>query len=412
MVFKRSKIYVLIFIFAFIIYFTQDYTLINIEKTALIVTLGVDKSEEDYVVTAQIAVPEGSSTKSTNKEAVISSNGKTIFEAISSISDKTGWYPKLSFCNLIVLGESMLSENVMDVLLFFIRSYKIEDSAIVCTAKGEAKELLLSSSPLDTISGLSLSKIFVKDYESASKVYTTSIKDFCINYYSRSSYGYMPFVKTIMTDESGKGGKSVSTSTTTEPESGSGGGSGGGSSGKSSGGEQQLVIYDASTCQLFNKGYYAGELDSDESLCLSLLYRRVKEAFITINATDNDGKTGDILIDILKSSKKLKLVFENDSPTFIIDLKVWARVSDANFSEKINRVADLGKLNDNMKFKTEEFIKEKIQSVAKKSKETKCDIFEVKNLLYKYHTKKYKEHELTILDDLKVKTNVTVLNYL
>ncbi len=412
MIYKRSKIYVLLFILMFIIYFTQDYTLINIEKTALIVTVGVDKGDDDYVVTAQIAVPEGSSTKTTNKEAVITSNGKTIYEAISSISDKTGWYPKLSFCNLIVLGESMLTDNVMDVLLFFIRSYKIEDSAIVCTAKGEAKELLLSSSPLDTISGLSLSKIFVKDYESASKIYTTSIKDFCINYYSRSSYGYMPFVKTVMTDESGKGGKTVSTSTTTEPESGSGGSSGGKSGGGSGGSEQQLVVYDATTCQLFNKGYFVGELDSDESLCLSLLYRRVKEAFITINATDNDGNTGELLIDILKSTKNVKLELINNTPTLVCDIKVWARVSDANFSEKINRVAELGKLNDNMKFKTEEFIKEKIQSVAKKSKETKCDIFEVKNLLYKYHTKKYKEHELTILDDLVVKTNVTCLNYL
>ena len=49
---------------------------------------------------------------------------------------------------------------------------------------------------------------------------------------------------------------------------------------------------------------------------------------------------------------------------------------------------------------------------GKKSKEFNCDIFEVKNLLYKYHTRKYKEHELTILDNLKVKANVTCLNYL
>ena len=111
MVFKRAKIYVLIFVGLFVIYFTQDYTLINIEKTALIVTLGVDKNENGYEVTSQIAVPDGESTKTSNKEAVISSNGKTLYEAVSSISDKTGWYPKLSFCNLIVLGESLKSEN-------------------------------------------------------------------------------------------------------------------------------------------------------------------------------------------------------------------------------------------------------------------------------------------------------------
>lgn len=402
MVFKRAKIYVIIFIGLFIIYFTQDYTLINIEKTALIVTLGVDKTENGYEITSQIAVPDGESTKTTNKEAVISSNGKTLYEAVSGISDKTGWYPKLSFCNLIVLGESLKTENVMDVLLFFIRSYKIEDSAIVCTVKGEAKELLLSSSPLDNISGLSLSKIFVKDYENASRVYTASIKDFCTNYYSKSSFGYMPYVKTIPTDESGEGGKTVSASTTTEPETGS----------QKKGGEQQLVIYDATTCYLYNKGYYVTELTSDETLCLSLINKKVKEAFITITATDNDGVLGEYLIDILKSTRKVDLKIENDKPTLYINLKVWARVSDANSTESMDIVSNLGKLNDNMKFKTETFIANNLVNVIDKSKQSSSDIFEIKNLLYKYHTSKYKKLNLTALEDLQYKINVTCLNYL
>lgn len=402
MVFKRAKIYVLIFIGLFIIYFTQDYTLINIEKTALIVTLGVDKTENGYEITSQIAVPDGESTKTTNKEAVISSNGKTLYEAVSGISDKTGWYPKLSFCNLIVLGESLKTENVMDVLLFFIRSYKIEDSAIVCTVKGQAKELLLSSSPLDNISGLSLSKIFVKDYENASRVYTASIKDFCTNYYSKSSFGYMPYVKTILTDESGEGGKTVSASTTTEPETGS----------QKKGGEQQLVIYDATTCYLYNKGYYVTELTSDETLCLSLINKKVKEAFITITATDNDGVLGEYLIDILKSTRKVDLKIENDKPTLYINLKVWARISDANSTESMDIVSNLGKLNDNMKFKTETFIANNLVNVIDKSKKSSSDIFEIKNLLYKYHTSKYKKLYLTALEDLQYKINVTCLNYL
>ena len=402
MVFKRAKIYVIIFIGLFIIYFTQDYTLINIEKTALIVTLGVDKTDNGYEITSQIAVPDGESTKTTNKEAVISSNGKTLYEAVSGISDKTGWYPKLSFCNLIVLGESLKTENVMDVLLFFIRSYKIEDSAIVCTVKGQAKELLLSSSPLDNISGLSLSKIFVKDYENASRVYTASIKDFCTNYYSKSSFGYMPYVKTIPTDESGEGGKTVSASTTTEPETGS----------QKQGGEQQLVIYDATTCYLYNKGYYVTELTSDETLCLSLINKKVKEAFITITATDNDGVLGKYLIDILKSTRKVDLKIENDKPTLYINLKVWARVSDANSTESMDIVSNLGKLNDNMKFKTETFIANNLVNVIDKSKKSGSDIFEIKNLLYKYHTSKYKKLNLTALEDLQYKINVTCLNYL
>ena len=212
----------------------------------------------------------------------------------------------------------------------------------------------------------------------------------------------MPFVKTIPTDESGQGGKTVTASTTTEPETGA----------QKQGGEQQLVIYDATTCYLYNKGYFVTELTSDETLSLSLINRKVKEAFLTITATDNDGVSGEFLIDILKSSRKLDLKIENNKPTLYINLKVWARISDANSSESINIVANLGKLNDNMKFKTEKFITDNLVSVINKSKESNSDILEIKNLLYKYHTARYKALNLTALEDLQYKITVTCLNYL
>ena len=404
MKFKRAKIYVLIFLGLFIIYFTQDYTLINIEKTALIVTIGVDKNDNGYTVTAQIAVPEGTNSKATNNEAVISSSGKTVYEAVSSISDKTGWYPKLSFCNLIVLGESTLDDNVFDVIDFFVRSYKVEDSAIICATKGEAKELLLSSSPLDNISGLSLSKIFVKDYEYASRVLTTSIKEFCINYYSRSNFGYMPFVKTVMTDESGKGGKTVSTSTTTEPNSGS--------TSSEGSGQQQLVIYDASTSYLFNNGYKVGELSGDEALCFSLLYKRVKETYLSVNATDENGNTGEILLNILKANNKVELSFNGDTPILNCNVKIWARVIDTSFPQDIKTISKLGTLSENVKYHLKKTVEDNIIKVLNISKETNSDIFEIKNLIYKYYTRKYAKTKLTALEKVKINVNVTPLNYL
>lgn len=407
MVYKRAKIFIIVFLIIFVIYFTQDFTLINIEKTALIVTLGVDKNEEGYTVTTQIAVPEGSKNQNNNNEAVISSDGKTIFEAVSNISDRTGWYPKLSFCNLIVLGESMLSENVMSVVDFFIRSYKVEDSAILSACEGSAKELLLSSSPLDNISGISLSKIFVKDYEGASKVLPTSIKEFCSNYYSKSSHGFMPFIKTVLTDESGIGGKtSTASSSSNKPSTGKSSSSGEG------GGQQKLVVYDATTTLLFDKGYLVGTLTGDEILCYSLLYKRVNESFINVVATDSDGKTGNILLNILRTSNKVEFKLKDKKPTLYLNVKVWARISDTDFSESMGEISNIGRLNENMKFKLKSEIENNILKVIGVSKNSKCDIFEVKNLLYKYYPRKYDDNNLGILDKVEVVINVEVFNYI
>ena len=59
MKYHRIRIYVLIFLGLFIFYFTGDFTIINIEKTALIVALGIDANNDSgFTVTAQIAAPQ------------------------------------------------------------------------------------------------------------------------------------------------------------------------------------------------------------------------------------------------------------------------------------------------------------------------------------------------------------------
>ncbi len=406
MAFKRARIISLIFVGIFIYYFTMDYTLINIEKTALIITLGIDNIEEGYEITAQIAIPEATNQKATNNESVISASGKSLYEAVSKIGEMTGWYPKLSFCNLIVLGESVLNENVMNVLDFFLRSYKVEDSAILCSCEGLAKELLLSSSPLDNISGLSLSKIFVRDYKDASRVLTSSIKSFSIGYYSRSNLGYMPFVKTVKTDESGKGGKTSSASTTIEPNTG-----GSGEKSGESGGSQELVIYNADTCILFDKGYKKTELTGDETLCYSLLYKNVKESYFNVNAIDNEGNSGVLLISVSRTSNKVYLAFENEVPVLHCDLKVWLRVLDTNFAQDVKTLSNLGELNEITKYFSKQYIENNLQSVVSKCKNAGVDIFEVKNLLYRFHNSKYESHKDSILNNFKVKFNIQCLNF-
>ena len=107
---KRLKFFMLIFLTIFVFFISADYNYINIEKTALIVSIGVDKKDGLYSVTTQIAIPQASADTAQNSESIITGEGETIYSAISKIGEQTGWYPKLSFCNLIVLGNSLFAE--------------------------------------------------------------------------------------------------------------------------------------------------------------------------------------------------------------------------------------------------------------------------------------------------------------
>ena len=184
--YKRAKFFLIVFAIVFINFLTLDFLLIDVEKTALIVAIGIDKTDNGYEVTAQIAVPEATNQSTKSNESVIYATGETLYDAVGDIGSRTGWYPKLSFCNLIILGNKVFEENVMGVVDFFVRSYKVEDSAILCASEKTAKEVLLSISPLDNISSFALTKIFVRDHNNASKILTTSIKDFAKFYYSQN----------------------------------------------------------------------------------------------------------------------------------------------------------------------------------------------------------------------------------
>ncbi len=402
---KRLKFFMLLFLAIFVMFLSADYNYINIEKTALIVSIGVDKKDGLYSVTTQIAIPQASADTAQNSESIITGEGDTIYSAISQIGEQTGWYPKLSFCNLIVLGESVLAD-VMSVVDFFVRSYKVEDSAILCATEGSAKDLLASVSPLDSVSGFALSKIFVRDFNTASRVMTTTIKNFSIGYFSKSNYGFMPLVKIKELDDK-----------STQADKGLSGSSGESSSGSSSGGSSQnggsktkSVVYDATTTLLFDNGKKVGQIDGELSLFFSFLFKSVNEASFSITSHDSDGKEGTFLISVTKATHRRKLTFINDKPVFTVYLDLWLKVSDSNVSQSLNEVSNLGKLNDETLYKTKTYVEEMINTLFEKTNESGSDVFEYVNLLYKYHPSKYEANKYTIKDQITNQIFVKCMN--
>lgn len=397
--FKRAKFYLIIFGIIFINFLTLDFLLIDVEKTALIVALGVDKTESGYEVTAQIAVPEATNQSTKSNESVIYAKGSTLFDAVEDIGTRTGWYPKLSFCNLIILGNSVFEENVMGVIDFFVRSYKVEDSAILCASEKSAKEVLLSISPLDNISSFALSKIFVRDHSNASPILTTSIKDFSIRYYSPCKLGYMPMVKMIDTEDKGDNTSQASSLTSNS-----------GASGEQA--KNTPVVYDAETCILFSNGNKIGEISGDECLFFSLFDKTVSESYFNLTVEDSDGNSGMALIGLKKSRAKLKLEFENSTPILKGNIKIWLQIIDTDFPQEMKEIASIGRLNDDMLNKAKEYVTYTLENLFKKTKNLNCDLFEAQNMLYRYHNEKFESYTKDLIKNLKCNFSVSCQNYI
>ena len=398
--FKRAKFYLIIFAIILINFLTLDFLLIDVEKTALIVAIGIDKVEEGYEVTAQIAVPEATNQSTKSNESVIYAKGDTLYDAVAEIGNRTGWYPKLSFCNLIILGDSVFEENVMGVIDFFVRSYKVEDSAILCASEKSAKELLMSISPLDNISSFALSKIFVRDHNNASAILTTTIKDFSILYYSPSKSGFMPKVKMVETKDKGNNTSSASSLTS---NSGAG----------ESGGEKNTpVVYDAETCLLFYDGLKVGELIGDECLFYSLFEKGANDAYFTLTLSDDDGNSGKALISIKKAKSNLKLKKENGIFKLKGELKLRLKITDTDFPQSMKEIATIGKMNDASLRKAENYVEQTLIKTFEKSKNLSCDIFETKELLYRRFNSDFDKYNKDFLKNLTCEFTVSCQNYI
>lgn len=408
MKYVKTKLIIAALFFVFVFFFSNDFGLIDIENTAIITAIAIDSAEDGYEATAQIAVPEATNKNSENKKAQISGTGSTIGAAIKDIGDKSGWFPNLQFCNVLIIGEELTHSNVFKVLDYFSKTLRVQDSAMVVTTDKKAKELLEASTPLDNISSFALQKILLKNPGFNSDVAETDIKNFCIDYYSESRSSYMPLVKlnkqeTAAPPETGSG-------------SGSGGGSSGGSGGSSSGGgagsggtnSDGSTLFNARSTALFYEGVKAGELNEKETLALSALTDTFKGTTIELKDVTTNGETKNFLITVFRCNPKIIVDANEESLNVKIDLDVYCRIVDQNAEKSDVTYSKNVPLPDAVKEKATEFFTTHINKLIEAEKTSGCDFLFLKRKLFQRRYKHYARYKDNFFSVMKHEINVSV----
>ena len=184
------------------LFFSNDFGLIDIQKTAIVMAVGIDREGPTFILTTQIAVPQSSDQGEQAQAVQIESRGETIADAFNQINAKTGWYPKLVFCNLVVLGEQMIKSNVFDALDFFLRDEYMSDNCLVAACEGTAKEILNTKTPIDPMSGVAAQKVLSDHAARVGTVASNTLREFAMGYFSYSKSGYLPVLKPEKQQES------------------------------------------------------------------------------------------------------------------------------------------------------------------------------------------------------------------
>lgn len=392
---KVPVLYALAAIFLTILFFSNDFGLVDIQKTAIVLAVGIDREEDSFVVTSQIAAPSASADPKASAEAVqVETRGDTVGAAIQKINEKTGWYPKLVFCNLIILGKTATEKNAFESLDFFLRNEYMSDDCNLCCTEGSAGELLSGSSAVEQISSLAIGKILSEHSAKLGLVAASNLRDFATHYFSCCGCGYMPIVsQSPLTKKDDKeqadGQKEQSGSGKKQGDEGQGGTPDG-----EAGGKEQT--FTATNTALFSDGIYKGKLTAEETFAFQCIRNDLRLAAFD---AEHGGVTYTLLIKKSKASVKFS-VDDYAVPRLKISVTVKAGLQDLSSSQTIAEIAAPDKTKEAvLKAAGEKFAKA-VRSVFEKSRALNCDIFDVKNRLHKYESAYFSAYKDSVLERL------------
>ncbi len=409
----------------------------------IIVTgLAIDKKQDEYHVTAQVVktVP-GSKPPGTSAEIdFLMDKSRVLSEAVAKLAYKAGKVASFSHTNFIIIGKSILEDDVTQCLDYFVRDKVIKNSALILFSDDDAGKELQKTQKTELSVGIGLQKVYTFKEHNSDGLMVTMI-DFLKN--SRSNTGTavassfaLETNKEQEAENSGgsqasgqsggeTGGQSGSGEESSSSASGSPGGSGGqgesgggeGGSGGGSGGEEYQYFKQDLPLMCFVDGKFKGKIETEKDIDgFMLVYPKAKTLEITLEDVSG-GRFNQSSIEVVVQSKnnRLKVRYENGEPICDISIMVGKSEIGEILSDGVIGVLTDEEFNIVME-ELKKDIAEKVNSCFELAKSFGVDIFNTYDYAYKFNYKetisKYdtKEEFLKAVK-LNIKVNVRQLEY-
>lgn len=370
-------------------FFSNDFGLVDIQKTAVILAAGIDKSGEGYELTAQISVPKGGEKAGGTASVELSGKGETVADCLMMMYADSGWIPKFDFCSLVLLGERAAREGAMPALNYFLHNEYMSDNCAVAVAEGSAGEMLKKTSAIDDTPSLAIHKLFSGAAEKTGAAVKNTLREFAVGTLGVSKSSFMPFIRTLPHESGtgsseGSGGKGGAEGSGGEGGAEGSGGKGGASGSEGSGGEKDApVLFRAEETALFREGKLTGLLSAEETLAFNLVRGKVKAGILTVEGEDGEP----VSLSIKRGGGSAKLGNE-DVPRAKLSVRLKVLVSDRT-EEDFMAGTETNVATDEDERRAEELISSYISSLWETCKGSGCDLFLLARELYRKDPKAF-----------------------
>ena len=406
------RYYLILMALIVFLFFSNDFGLLDVQKTAIVMAAGIDREEDSFIVTSQIAIPQSSKQGKATEAVQIVSRGKTVADAFEEINTKTGWYPKLVFCRLIVLGKKTTEEDVFDALDYFLRDEYLSDNCLLATCDGYAKDILNTEALVDQSASLAIQKVLSAHSERVGTVLPSTLREFSIGYFSDSRSGFLPVLKTEPQQEQIGNNPSPENSSSSSSDSSSGNSdsaaqsSSSGESGGGGGEKKDKPVFSASETALFVGGKRVDTLTREETFAFGSVMGKLRLAPYSVAIAQET-----CTLTIKHNSPKIDFsVGKNKRVCLKIDVTLNAGIQDYSKSQNLSDIADVGNVPKDLFNRAEKKLEAEIVRVFEKCRKSGCDLFGVLERLEKYEKRHFTSLKDVALDSAIANVNIRFRN--
>ena len=361
----------------------------EVDRNAIVTAVGIDKEKEGYSLSFLRYVPQANSNYAEKLE-VVTTTGKNVSQNLEKASVIMGKNINLNHTESIILGDSVLEEDISIILDFFVRAPIVLNGCLVCASNVSAKETIESINALNDGSGMKLEDI-VRYAELNYYGRETTLETFFSGYYSPTETSLISMIE-------------VNDGTTDGIVANSSSGGGGNEEGMSSQGgqkeEKKKSVSNLGTLVLMKKGKKQALLTREDVAGLNYIKSNSGKVMLTI--TDHDlgnGKLADIIYEVVENKTISSVDFSNNVPVvkFHVEMKLdLFEIVDKREDEKQSiKQYDVDK---KIIEEIEKVVKEEFAKSLRILRETKTDALGVYELMQKADKKAF-ERFLSSLTD-------------
>ena len=313
----------------------------EISDLGMVSAMGIEKIDNKYLISVQVANIKKSTkmgTDNSSKVTLYKGTGKTSFEAIRDVSNKSSKKLYFPHIKLIILSDEIINENPKQIIDFFTRDNEGNMNAyILVSTENKPSEILSTITSFEDVPAEYIYNSLLLSKENYGNTNVLTFEDY-VNYLIKA--GIDPtFTKISLTNN-----KKIKNNTEILNEI-------------------ELPTYiKLGNILVFNNKKLT-ELNEEESMVLNLLKNNSSNSTISLKCDNNKYYT----LELANSSSKID--FNSKKDEISINLNLTYNISEYNCSENLLDNQNLNNIKDNISNK----IKYNVNSLIKKQIEYKSD---------------------------------------